>query len=159
VANDGDVTKNLGRGLVQINLRLAKILEAIEGAGPSSSDAALPLLLDLLDAVERTLGDAHLGPPAPFWVRWLPARVGPDLAGLSLARDQVRDRLEAMGISPVADQGPVDPVLHNVIDTRPTTDESRSGTIAATHQRGWVRRGDPPAVVRHALVTAYARSS
>ena len=88
---------NLGKGLVQVNLRLNRVLELLETSGPAGSDSPhTALLLDLVEAVERTL-EATAQPPPLTWlqrlrgVRPLPR---PD-DGLRLALDRVRDALAA----------------------------------------------------------------
>ncbi len=162
MSEDPSSLRSVGRGLVQINLRLTKILEAVQ-AGPASSAAAGPpgrhleALLDLVDAVDKTLELAPHATPVPWWARWLPRPPGPDLEGLRLARAQVLEHLRDAGVEPIAPEGPLDPGLHTVLDTRPTTDPGLQGVVAHTHRRGWARRGDPPSVVRPALVTAYVR--
>jgi molecular chaperone GrpE (heat shock protein) len=135
----------LGKGIVQVNLRLARLTELLERQG-STADRDLAPLLDLLDAIDRTLRARR----APWWRAWLQP---PDLDGLALARDQAVQGLLRMGIRPAPADGPVDPRLHQVLEVLPS-DPTRDGCIAATHRTGWVRDGDPPAVLRLAHVTA-----
>lgn len=165
--------QQIGRGLVQINLRLTRVLEVVEkGGGPSASgDQALEALLDLLDAIERTFDAEYPAPRAPWWARLL-GQPAPQarklseleaLAGLKLARTDALARLQIQGIEPVPSAGAVDPRLHAVIDTRPAPKASEDGSdlhgqIVETHRRGWMRRGDPPTAIRPAHVTAYTRA-
>lgn len=147
----------LGKGMVQVNLRLSRILELMEqgGSAPSRSggDPGLDLLLELLDSVEHTLAAPV---PAPSgWRRFLGAPPAPDLTGLALARDHALARLEHHGLvrSPV--DGPADPLLHRVVETRPTDQPDLDGHILHTHRHGWHRAGDSVQVVRTADVTAW----
>lgn len=150
----------LGKGLVQINLRLTRITELLERGAPASNPSAphLELLLDLLDAVDRALaaGRAPVVAP-PAWQRWLGvvAQPGVDLTGLSLARDHALAQLEGAGLAQAPIAGRVDPHLHRVIEVKDCADPALDGTIAATHRQGWFRPGDPPTPVRHAHVTAW----
>lgn len=157
----------LGKGMVQVNLRLGRLVELLEqqpgatggdGAAASAQPGAMDLLLDLLDAVEHTLA-AHptqLAVALPWWRRLLAAPAPQaDLTGLSLARDHAVQQLGLVGILPAPAQGPADPHLHRVVEVRPTADPALDSTVAHTHRRGWFRRGDPPSVIRAAEITAW----
>jgi hypothetical protein len=150
---------SLGKGLVQVNLKLSKLTELVEAGSSGAKDAPPELLLDLLEAVELTL-ERRAPPPAPappprwaFWRRAPPIVQLADLQGLQLARDQVVEQLAKGGICVIPLHGPADPALHRVIDTRPTADPALDRTIAATHRRGWYR--PPSTIVRLAHVTAW----
>lgn len=163
--------QNLGRGLVQVNLRLTRLLEVVEGGSSqrSASEPHTEVLLDLLEAIDRTLEATLPTQPARWWHVFLPRDERPGqrvhklsdleaLSGLKLARADALARLRTAGIEPIPSTGPIDPRLHAIVETSACAEEQH-GTIAVTHRRGWMRRGDPPVVVRHAHVTAYARST
>lgn len=145
---------SLGKGVVQANLRLNRLLE--RGESPSGGGAPeLELLLDLLQASGQTLDAANLpAPPLPWWQRALGIEPTPgvDLEGLRLSRDGALERLDALGVRPVAEEGPADPLLHKVIEVRTTQDPALDGHIAATHRQGWARKGE---VLRYAEVSAW----
>lgn len=158
-----DLQRQLGglsKGLVQANLRLSRVIELLEQqgeAGSSASDGAMDLLLDLLDAVEQTLRAASApAPPRRWWQR--PPAPSPDLSGLKLAAEQVIAQLGQAGVRRAPSEGPVDPLLHRVVDVLPTDDPALDGTLALTHRAGWFRPGPPPTVLRHAHVSARRRS-
>lgn len=150
---------SLGRGLVQLNLRLNRITELLESKPASSPDAAPNDLLDLLDAVDRVLATASPVVALPAWQRWLGVAPSPgvDLSGLRLAREQAVASLAAAGLRPTPTTGAVDPRLHRVVDVRATLDPALDHTIAHTHSTGWHRPGEPPTPVRHAIVSAWRR--
>lgn len=159
--------KSLGRGMVQLNRRLARVLEAVEkgsGVAPGlGENLPAELLFDLLEAVDAVLDDAtsprsHAGslgatPPRSRW----PARAArrlwqrvlrsghsetqrplpPALRGLALARDQALDQLARRGVEPIACSGAFDPALHHVIDTEPTRQRELHETLVHTYRRGW----------------------
>jgi hypothetical protein len=155
---------NLGRTLVQVNLRLTQLTELLEGragsgAGSGTPTGGLDVLLDLLEAVERTTA-AFARPavaPSPWLARLFGVRppAPPDLTGLVLARDHAVRQLERAGLVRVPASGPVDVRLHQVLDVRDSDDPALTGTVATTHRTGWYRVGDPPAVVRFAQITAW----
>jgi len=156
---------NIGKGIVQVNLRLSRLAELVEagvGAGAGAQQVpALDLLFDLLEAVDQTLAVPAV--PVSWWSRLLqnaPAVV--NLDGLSLARDHVLAQLRLADIEPIATKGPADPRLHQVLEVQdcpdPSLAHSLAGTIARTHRRGWARKGDPPHILRLAQVTAWKRS-
>lgn len=154
----------LGKGLVQINLRLTRITELLErGAGaPNAGGPHSELLLELLDAVDRALATSRapvVAPPA--WQRWFGFVPQPtvDLSGLSLAREHTVAQLAASGLALAPVVGRVDPHIHRVIEVRDTIDVALDGAIAVTHRQGWYRPGDPPTPVRHAHVTAWRAPS
>ncbi len=145
---------NLGKGLIQVNLRLNRILEMLEEGGPARTDSPhTALLLDLTEAAERTLeATAALSPPT-WWQRLLGVRAFPPPDdGLRLALDRIRDALTAEQITPIPRTGPVDPRLHQVIEVLPTADPDQHEHIAQTLRRGWQQRG---VVLRLAQVTAW----
>lgn len=149
---------NLGKGLVQVNLRLNRITELLErGSAPSSQASPhLDSLLDLLEAVDQTLAAARAPAPSRPWWR---ALAGPapavDLQGLALAREHVLGQLEQAGIEPISTSGKVDPRQHQVIEALIPEDPALAGTIARTHRQGWIRRGDPPTLLRLSQVSAW----
>lgn len=154
---------NIGKGIVQINLRLSRLAELVEAGTSAGAEAgsqqgpALELLFDLLRAVDQTL--AVPVAPASWWERLLgTAPPAADLEGLSLARDHVLAQLRLADIQPIATDGPADPRLHQVVEVQAPTDPALAGTIARTHCTGWVRKGNPPHVLRLAQVTAWKRT-
>lgn len=148
------------RTLVQMNLRLTRIGEIVEGGtrADAAADPSNELLFDLLEAIDRTLRQPQPALPAPPWLaRWLGWAPPPpfDLSGLALAREHAVQQLARAGITPVRADGPVDPALHHVIDVRSTDDPALDGSLATTHRTGWAAAGDPPRVIRFAQVTAW----
>lgn len=160
---------SLGKGLVQLNLKLSRALEGMElsnGGDDSPRRGAEPVLpaeatgtfevaCDLIDALDGAIACAAAGSPeengppagAPkklrrLWRRWLP-RAGASREqlrrGLVLARDHAMTRLRSLGYESVAVVGPQDPALHQVVDTTAAPDPSLEGHLAHTHRRGWVR--------------------
>ncbi len=162
--------KNLGRAMVQANLRLSRVLELLEGGrdqAAGGSDLPAELLFDLLQALDDAL-EASSGAlqPRPSWWRALLGGRGapaPDpalLQGLELARQRALDRLRDLDIRPAPDEGPADPALHEVLQRLPCGSGAQPGCIAATHRRGWYRdnKGETE-VLRLAQVSAYAQET
>ncbi len=139
---------HLGKGLLQVNLRLSRLLELAESTKGRDPLPTGDLLLDLVEAVERTLEG-----PQPTWWQRVTGRATVDTRGLSVALAQVADALAAHGITPAPREGPIDPALHRVIDTRPAAEAAKHGRIAATHRRGWRKAEGVP--LRVAQVTAW----
>ena len=155
-SGSGRQLANMGRALVQVNLRLSRVLELLEGKAGGGSDQ-LGTLLDLIEACERTLESAQLPAPRRGWLRrWLaPPPPDADLEGLRIALARSRDALLADGLVPTPLEGVVDPRLHQVIEVLGTDDPGRDEHIARTHRRGWHRPGDPPTIIRQAQVSAW----
>ena len=161
--------------MVQINLRLNRVLELLEaGSGGGSvrregSGAHTELLLDLIEAAERTLESAASQPAqpparAPWWRRWLGG--GSDHAGAALDLDGLRLAVErscaVLGeeqVRPIRREGPVEPRLHQVIEVAAAPRAELDGHIARTWRRGWVLAAEPPVVLRVAQVTAWRHDS
>ncbi len=146
---------SLGKGMVQVNLRLTKLAQQLQDAPTSggTEDGTFELLFDLLEAVDRTLS-ARSRPVRRWWWRREPPP--PDLAGLEVARADIVAQLQSRGLAAIPSDGAVDPALHRVLETRPTHDPSLDGTVAAVHRAGWWRPGPSPTVLRHAHVTAWS---
>ncbi len=152
---------NLGKAMIQVNLRLSRVLEILEGGAQSGGAELVEPLLDLLEAAERTLEQP--APPAPaggWFARWFaPAPApAPPLDGLRIAVARTRDALQAQGLEPIPTDGAVLPALHRVTEALETDDPERHGKIARTHLRGWYRPGDPPEVLRQSQVSAWRHS-
>ena len=148
----------IGKGVVQINLRLGKVLAAVEAGPGSDRPDALEPLFDLIDAIDRAVEAMDVPAPAPpWWARWLPtpAPTSGTLDGLRLARQRAIDQLRSLGVESAPLQGPCDPRLHEVIDTVPATGSTPPDTVHRTHRRGWTLRGEPPVLLRTAHVTAW----
>jgi hypothetical protein len=149
----------IGRALVQVNLRLAKLAEGVQSAPATPSDPApghLDLLLDLLEAVEKSLqAPVPPEPPSRWWRPWAVAIAGPDLSGLALTREHVLERLGLAGLRPVPSQGKLDPRLHRVIATKVPDSPDLDGTLCETHHTGWVSGDKFAHVIRLAQVTAW----
>lgn len=140
--------KQLGRGLVQLNLRVAKLVE--QQPPPAGQAGELEVLFDLVDSIDSTLRQ-----PAPRgW--WPFAAPVADLSGLRLARDQAVERLAALGVEQIPTSGRPDPLLHYVVELAPAGDPALGGNLARTHRSGWLRPGDPPTVLRVAHVSVWS---
>jgi len=160
--------KSIGKGIVQINLRLSRILEAVETAGSdlggdvggAGGSATLDVLLDLLDTVTRATCTPGLPVRRRWWQVLAPPAPHPDprLAGVALAREHALARLASMGIEPIDSSGAFDPVIHQAVERRTTPKASLHGTIAAELRPGWIRvTGGAPVVIRPAQVTVFAQ--
>lgn len=150
--------QQLGRGLVQVNLRLNRVLELLEAErAPAGGGDLRDVLLDLVDALtlattlparRRRGAFAWLLPPAPS---------GELEAGVRMARERALARLSDQGLLPVPAEGAFDAALHQVVDRRPTADPARHHTIATVHRPGWMEeRAGERRVIRPALVSVYA---
>ena len=143
--------QSLGKGLVQINLRLSRIVEMLESTPRASgSDAALEGLFDLLEAVDRTVDGSTLPARVQWWRFWSPPAA--DLTGLRLVRDAVVEQLRAQGIEKIGTSGPQDPQLHKIIEVVPARDPDQHGVICRTARPGWHRAGT---AIRLAHVITY----
>ncbi|MEW6071467.1 MAG: nucleotide exchange factor GrpE [Planctomycetota bacterium] len=156
----------LGRGLVQANVRLGQVLEALGkgGGGPAEEGPALGALLDLVDALGETFARREETRGRRRWLPW--ARRNGEGAredlwrGLALAREAALEHLAAQGIEPIPPGGPFDPALHRAVEARPAPAPALAGTVAATHRQGWVRReGSGRLVLRAAHVSVYAEGA
>jgi molecular chaperone GrpE (heat shock protein) len=127
----------LGRGMVQMNLRLGRVLSLLESRDPPGTAGSLAALLDLIDGVDQSL-------------RALPP--GDVATGLGLALARALDALAEMGLQPIG-EGAFDPQLHHAVLAEP--DAARAGQVARTLRRGWQRDGDPPTVLRPAHVAVW----
>jgi molecular chaperone GrpE (heat shock protein) len=119
----------LGKGLIQINTKLGRLTQLVEGPRSAGPDVLEPLL-DLISALDDAL------------------RSRPD-AGIRVARDAAIDALAARDIVPVPDRGPFDARHHAAVGEAPG---EVPGQVAETVRRGWLKRGDPPTVLRVAEV-------
>ena len=161
-ADHPDPFSRLGKGLVQINLRLTQVLEAVERS-PAGSDAdsrTLEALLDLVDAtgaaLERRTAEPGRRKGLLSWLRPEPASEADLWRGIAMAHAAVLERLQAMGIERMPGSGAYDPQLHCAVETRPATSPEQAGTLAATHRPGWIRStGSAPEVLRPAQVSVH----
>ncbi len=157
-----DQIARLGKGMVQLNMRLGQVLEAI-GRMPADSGsdrAVLEVLLDLADAAGEALGrrDARRGARTGWLGRLLAGREEHESLwrGLAMAREAALERLRALGIEPVAETGAFDPELHCAVEARPAPAPELAGRLAATHRRGWLRaKAGGREVLRVAQVSVY----
>lgn len=152
----------LGKGLVQINLRLGRLGEAIEErrATPGEVDSrALDALLDLVDATGDALdrrGSTDRQPGLLARLRRSPEREADLWRGIALAHAGALERLRGMGIEPISCEAELDPALHRVVEVRPAPTLGAAGRIAACHRRGWTRRrAGETLVLREAHVSVF----
>ncbi|QDV07344.1 Protein GrpE [Planctomycetes bacterium Poly30] len=167
--------RGIGRAISQLHLKVSRIADRLEegdgggdfegghGGGPAEAVEGWLGLIDAVDAALTRRG--RLGAVRRrFWQR--SDRGGSGSAaedevwrGLQMAAADAHDRVGRMGIEVVPETGTFDPRWHRAIETAAAPDPSLKGTIAKTHQRGWVRRattaGGAPVVLRTALVTVY----
>lgn len=129
---------NLGKGMVQANMRLNRVLNLIETGGPTGKDEVLDWLLDLLDATGRTLEESPNANP-----------------GLALVSARITEQLGGRHIRQVPASGRHDPLYHRVVETRITTDPALDRVIAEVLRPGWVRHGTSPEVIRFAQVAVW----
>jgi molecular chaperone GrpE (heat shock protein) len=157
-----DQLASIGKGIVQINLRMNRVLELLER--PTASDGGdrggeREVLLDLLDALDRALDRAE--PRSGWWARLFARRPADDLglrSGIELARSRALARLRHLGIEAIDSSGSFDAELHEAIERLPVPEGARDGAIARTHRTGFVARdGGGRRVLRTAQVSVYAR--
>ena len=161
-AIDGQL-RSIGKGVVQANLRLARVLEVLESSAPTSgattiTDLSGPLF-DLVDALDAALAGRSGLPARRRLFGLLPPQLAPAdpvREGLRVALDRAVEQLGQLGVYPVQAEGPVDPRRHRVVGRVPVTEQGRAGEIAALRSRGWrVGEGDRERVLRPACVDAW----
>lgn len=168
----------LGKGMVQANLRLNRILERldVQGGGPVPASAQGPsplldLLFDLCDGLDRAdaaVAALALPPPQPPprrawpWSRLRalsspqPTRPAEVLAGLRLLRAELLDGLARQGVFPVPVDGAFDPSMHRAVAVLPAGDPACQELIASSSRRGFLLRDPGGArVLRPAEVTVF----
>jgi hypothetical protein len=139
VSDPQDPLSRLGQGVVQANLRLAKVIELLE-ARPRPAEGVEPeVVFDLIDALQ--LAAPHLSAEVAI--------------GLRAARARAEESLARRRILPIPTEGPVHGLHHVVIEAVPTDDPSLHGTIARMHRLGWLRRQGEEQVLRTAHVSAF----
>lgn len=149
---------NIGKGIVQINLRMSRVLELLERPAADSGDPAeREALLDLLDALERALAAPR--PRTGLW-SWLWGRdQGTSDAlrrGIELALARAREQLRRLGIEVIDTTGSFDASLHEALERLPTPAGVAAGTIVRTHRTGFVVVGGAGRrVLRFAQVSVY----
>lgn len=165
-ASDGPL-RSIGKGVVQANLRLALVLEALDSGGsrggsPAGPDVSGPLF-DLIDALDSALAHGKSRPQrrrlfgllAP-----LPSAPDPIAEGLRVALRQAVEQLARVGLRPVPVEGALDPRLHRVVGRLPSPDPAQIGEIAAVQSRGWRRsEGESERILRPACVTVWSAPS
>lgn len=159
-AMSADQLASIGKGIVQINLRMNRVLELLERPAASDGDRGeREVLLDLLDALDRALDRTE--PRRGWWARLFARRQADDLglrSGIELARSRALARLRHLGIEAIDSSGSFDAELHEAIERLPAPEGARDGTIARTHRTGFVARdGGGRRVLRTAQVSVYAR--
>lgn len=156
-----DPLASIGKGIVQVNLRLSRVLELLEHGAPASTGTPAPdgetreILFELLDALEAALER----PPRRGW--W--SRLGGHAAamdglrhGLEMARGRALARLRHLGIERV-DATTFDAEVHEALERLPAPPGVPDGTIARTHRIGFVARdGAGRRVLRPAQVSVYS---
>jgi len=157
-----DQIATIGKGLVQINLRLNRVIELLERPQKGAEEGGEQVILfDLLDAVGRAIER-----PAPrrSWLARLSGAEPPDEGlrrGLVVARDRAIEHLRRRGVEPIDTQGRFDPELHEALERVPSPAGSAElpGMIAATHRPGFVSgEGSERRVLRLAQVSVYSES-
>ncbi len=153
-----DPLASIGKGIVQVNLRLARVLELLErptsaGGGGEERD----ILFELLDALERALERPAARPG--WWSRLLGRGHAADHAlvrGIEVARGRALARLRHLDITIIDTRGSFDAELHEAIERLPPAPGVPAGAIARTHRTGFVA-GDGPGrrVLRSAQVSVY----
>ena len=171
----GRQLREQGRGLIQVGLRLNRVIQLLEGerrpTPPGATPAARPVaetaevLFDLLDHLDRALERIPAGHrPLASGLRrilrrpWLRAQPVEEALrqGLLLARDEALDRLRLLDLHQAPESGPVDWDLHRVVERVPHPDPLRHHTIRHTQRRGWVRGvGSQRQVLRQARVSVF----
>lgn len=162
-AIDGQL-RSIGKGVVQANLRLARVIEVLDttagiGGEPARPDA-MPALFDLIDALDAALSHAD-GLPVRRRLFGLlpPAPRAPDPAwrGLQIALSQAVEQLDRLGVRAVHDSGALDPRRHRVVGRIPCKDPEQGEEIAVVQARGWCTGdGDGERILRPACVQVWA---
>jgi molecular chaperone GrpE (heat shock protein) len=128
---------HLGRGLVQLVARSARVQQLLESRDLSTDPAVLHAHLDLLDAVSAAI--TSLGPH-------------PASTGLALAAAQAEEALAAAGLAPVRPEPgeAYDPATMRALGDAPA---AGAYVVVRAHRAGWARAGEPSITVRPAWVT------
>lgn len=141
-----DLIRQNGRGLVEANLKLRRLLESRPEAPPPAPDRDqdFELLADLVEGLDRAIGEC----------RRAPARAEGVAVGLEVLRRRILEALAARGILPVKAEGAFRSQAHRVVSTVPG---APPGRIVSVVRRGWARRSEGRvALVRPALVVVGA---
>lgn len=135
-----DLIRRNGRGIVEINLKLRRLLESAPTPSPDRDrPAAFELQADLVEGLDRAIEEA----------RRLAGGEGL-VVGLDSLRRRLLESLAAGGVHPIRTEGRFRPRCHQVVATRPGV---RPAEIAAVVRRGWGRRrGAGIELLRPALV-------
>ena len=173
VRSMADPLASIGKGIVQINLRLNRVIELLErpetgktgetGETGASERGEQVILFDLLDALSRAL-ERPAPPPRRSWLARLTRAEPPDeglRAGLVVARERALEHLRRRGIDLIDTHGRFDPELHEALERVPPQAGSAGlpGMIAATHRRGFISgEGGERRVLRLAQVSVYSES-
>jgi hypothetical protein len=142
MADPTDPWTKVGRGVVQANLRLAKVLDLLlQPAAPDQSHTH-DIVFDLLDAL-------HLAAP----------HVDDAVAlGLNAAKATAHAALKRQGVEPLTTSGLINPLHHTILGTHATSAPQKHGHIAAVHRLGW-RRGHDQHILRTVHVTVFRLES
>ena len=155
--------RSVGKGVIQANLRLARVLEILETVAPATGAPAMPdtsaPLFDLLDALDAALAAPSWPPARRRLFGLLPPRPAPDdsvRSGLRVALDRAVEQLGQLGVRSVRASGPIDPRRHRVVGRVAAEEPARDGEIAAVRSRGWrMGDGDQERILRPACVDAW----
>lgn len=157
-----DPLASIGKGIVQVNLRLNRVLELLErpggaATGETGETGEREILFDLLDALERALER----PPARMgWWSRVFGRDTADLGlrrGIAIARGRALERLRHLAVETIDASGRFDAELHEAIERLPPPPGVADGTIARIHRTGFItRHGGGRRVLRSAQVSVYS---
>lgn len=152
-----DPLASIGKGIVQVNLRLNRVLELLERPAVVEVGEEREVLFDLLDALERAL-ERPVARPG-WWARLLGRRADDagTARGIEVARARALARLRGLGIATIDTSGRFDAEVHEAIERVPATAGVVDGAIARTHRTGFVLgEGAARKVLRLAQVSVYS---
>jgi molecular chaperone GrpE (heat shock protein) len=153
-----DPLASIGKGIVQVNLRLNRVLELLERPSVPASSEEREILFELLDALERAL--ERPAPRAGWWSRFVGRVPATDAGlgrGIEVAHARALARLQHLGITRIDTSGSFDAELHEALERMPAAPGVVDGTIARTHRTGFVMgEGAERRVLRSAQVSVYS---
>jgi hypothetical protein len=157
-AMSADPLASIGKGIVQVNLRLNRVLELLERPTAAAGGEEREILLELLDALERAL--ERPAPRLGWWARLVGGAAVNDaglVRGIEVARARALARLQHLGITRIDTSGRFDAELHEALERTPVEPGVVEGTIARTHRTGFVMgAGAERRVLRSAQVSVYS---